>query len=168
MHAKLLQSCSTLCDPMDYGLPGCSVLWILQARILEQVSMLSYRVSSWPRDQTHISYVSCIVLHSLPSILTSWKVLVTQSCWTLANQCTVALQAPLSREFCRQGYWSGLPFPSPGDLPNSGFKPWSPALQADSLLSKPPGKPHLISYSICNIALFWCHVKTVLIISIHD
>ena len=45
-------------------------------------------------------------------------------------------------EFSRQEYWSGLPFPSPGDLPNSGIESTSPALQADSLLSEPPGKPH--------------------------
>ena len=43
--------------------------------------------------------------------------------------------------FSRQGYWSGLPFPSPGDLPDSGIEPRSPALQADSLPSEPPGKP---------------------------
>ena len=47
---------------------------------------------------------------------------------------TVALQAPLSMEFSRQEYWSGLPFPSPEKLPNPGIKPWSPAWQADSLL----------------------------------
>ena len=45
---------------------------------------------------------------------------------------TVAQQAPLSMEFSRQGYWSGLPFPSPGDLPDPGFKPSLSALQADS------------------------------------
>ena len=50
-------------------------------------------------------------------------------------------QAPLSIEFSRQEYWTGLPFPSPGDLPDPGIKPWSPVLQADSLLSEPPGKP---------------------------
>ena len=44
-------------------------------------------------------------------------------------------------EFFRQEYWSGLPFPSPGDLPNPGIEPGSPAFQADSLLSEPPGKP---------------------------
>ena len=44
-------------------------------------------------------------------------------------------------EFSRQEYWSGLPFPSPGDLPNSGMEPRSPALQADALPSEPPGKP---------------------------
>ena len=54
---------------------------------------------------------------------------------------TVALQAPLSMEFSRQEYWSGLPFPSPGYLPNPGIKPPSPALQADSLPSELPQKP---------------------------
>ena len=49
---------------------------------------------------------------------------------------TVDLQAPLSMEFSRQEYWSGFPLSSPGDLPNPGIKPWSPALQADSLPSK--------------------------------
>ena len=49
-------------------------------------------------------------------------------------------QAPLSKGFSRQEYWSGLPFPPPGDLPNPGIEPRSPALQADSLLSEPPGK----------------------------
>jgi len=52
---------------------------------------------------------------------------------------TVAGQAPLSMGFSRQEYWSGLPFPSPGDLPNPGIKPWSPAWQADALNSEPPG-----------------------------
>ena len=56
----------------------------------------------------------------------------------------VAHQAPPSMEFSRQEYWSGLPFPSPGDLPNPGIEPGSPALQADALLSEPPGNQ--ISY----------------------
>ena len=53
---------------------------------------------------------------------------------------TISYQAPLSMEFSRQEYWSGLPFPSPGDLPDSGIEPRSPALQADALPSEPPGK----------------------------
>ena len=53
---------------------------------------------------------------------------------------TVACQAPPFMGFSRQEYWSGLPFPSPGDLPNPGIEARSPALQADSLLSEPPGK----------------------------
>ena len=52
----------------------------------------------------------------------------------------VAYQAPLSIGFFRQEYWSGLPFPSPGDLPNPGIEPGSPTLQADALPSEPPGK----------------------------
>ena len=47
-------------------------------------------------------------------------------------------RAPLSMEFSREEYWNGSPFPSPGDLPNPGIKPRSPALQADPLLSEPP------------------------------
>ena len=54
---------------------------------------------------------------------------------------TVAHQTPPSMGFSRQEYWSGLPFPSSGDLPNPGIKPRSPALQADALTSEPPGKP---------------------------
>ena len=51
---------------------------------------------------------------------------------------TVAHQAPPSMGFSRQEYWSGLPFPSPGNLPKPGIEPRSPALQANSLTSKPP------------------------------
>ena len=69
-------------------------------------------------------------------------VLVTWSYPTLCKPMDVACQAPMSMEFSRQEYWSGLPFPSPGDLPNPGIEPGSPTLQADSLPSEPPGKPH--------------------------
>ena len=55
-----------------------------------------------------------------------------------ATSWIVAHQALLSMDFSREEYWSGLPFPSPGDLPNPGTEPQSPALQADSLLTKPP------------------------------
>ena len=53
---------------------------------------------------------------------------------------TVAYQASLFMGFSRQEYWSGLPFPSPGDLPDLGIKPGSPVLEADALTSEPPGK----------------------------
>ena len=62
-------------------------------------------------------------------------------CPTLATPRIVAWQAPLSMGFFRQEYWSGLPFPSPGDLPNPGIEHESPALQADSLLTELGGKP---------------------------
>ena len=60
--------------------------------------------------------------------------------WLFATLWTIAHQAPLSMGFSKQEYWSGLPFPSPGDLPNLGIEPGSPALRADSLLAEPPGK----------------------------
>ena len=56
---------------------------------------------------------------------------------------TVAHQAPPSMEFSRQEYWSGLPFPPPGNLPDPRIELRSPTLQADALTSEPPGKPYL-------------------------
>ena len=55
--SEVAQSCPTLCDPMDCSLPGSSVHGILQARILEWVSMPSFRESSWPRDRTRVSHI---------------------------------------------------------------------------------------------------------------
>ena len=65
-----------------------------------------------------------------------------------ATPWTVTHQVPPSMGFSRQEYWSGLPFPSPGDLPDPRIEPRSPALQADTLTSEPPGKPK-ICFSIC-------------------
>ena len=59
-----------------------------------------------------------------------------------ATPWTVAYQAPLSMGFSRQECWNGLPFPSPGDPPDPGIEAGSPVLQADALLSEPPGKPN--------------------------
>ena len=73
-------------------------------------------------------------------------------CWSLshvglfATPCAVAHQASLSMEFSRQEYWSGLPFLSPGDLPDPGIEPRSPVLQVDSILSEPLGSPLLTAY----------------------
>ena len=64
---------------------------------------------------------------------------------------TVAYQAPPSMGFSRQEYWSGLPFPSPGDLPDPGIEPGSPTLQADALTSEPPGKFSLKGKDLINI-----------------
>ena len=63
-----------------------------------------------------------------------------------ATPWTVAKQAPQSMEFSRGEDWSGLPFPSPGDLPNPGIEPRSPTLQADALPSEPPEKPSVLYY----------------------
>ena len=73
------------------------------------------------------------------------KVLVAPSYPILVTPWTVAHQAPLSMGFSRQEQWSGLSFPSPGDLPDPGVETWieprSPTLQADSVPCEPPGKP---------------------------
>ena len=69
--------------------------------------------------------------------------LVSKSCPTLATPWIVARQAPLSMAFSRHEYWSGLPFPSPGDLPTPGIEPRSPALQADSSPTELRGKTFL-------------------------
>ena len=61
---------------------------------------------------------------------------------------TAAYQAPPSMGFSRQECWSGLPFPSPEDLPDPGTEPGSPALQADALPSEPPGKPKFSFFSL--------------------
>ena len=60
---------------------------------------------------------------------------------SFATPWTVALQAPLSMGFPRQEHWSGLPFPSPGDLPDSRIKPVSLALAGGFFITEPPGKP---------------------------
>ena len=74
--------------------------------------------------------------------LGAWKLVKSLSCVQLfETPWTVAHQAPLSMGFSRQEYWSGLPFPSPGDLPDPGIEPRSPTLEADALTSEPPGKP---------------------------
>ena len=74
--------------------------------------------------------------------------LVAQLCLTAALW-AIAHQAPLSKGFSSQEYWSGLPFPSPGDLPHPGTEPGSSTLQADSLLSEPPGNIYPLIYDIC-------------------
>ena len=67
--------------------------------------------------------------HQMPYIYSGGSGVVTKSYLTLTTPRTVAHQAPLSMEFSRQASWSGLPFPSPGDLSNAGIKPRSPAPQ---------------------------------------
>ena len=71
--------------------------------------------------------------------MNTWK---SVGCSVVSNSATPwTRQARLSMKVSRQEYWLGLPFPSPGDLPHPGIQPGSPALQPDSLLSDPPGKP---------------------------
>ena len=76
-----------------------------------------------------------------------WR-LVLSCVWLFTTPWTVAHQASLFMEFSRQEYQSGLPFPFPGDLPDPGIKPMSPTLQADSLLTEPPGKPQAVKRAL--------------------
>ena len=69
---------------------------------------------------------------------------VAQYVQLFATLWTVAYQAPLFMGFSRQEYWSGLQFPSPGDLPDPGIEPGSPTLLADALPSEPPGKSWIL------------------------
>ena len=89
----------------------------------------------WEEKQTKTQHNS----HPLQSLTETTgptlKVKSPSRVWLFATQWTVALQAPLSKGFPRQESWSGLLFPSPGDLPNPGIKPGSPALQTDALPS---------------------------------
>ena len=77
-------------------------------------------------------YVMLTLYYSEVKLLTRVRLFATP--WA------IAYQAPLSMGFSRREYWSGLPFPSPGDLPNPGVEPRSPALQADTLPSEPQGR----------------------------
>ena len=98
----------------------------------------------WLKNETIIRQSLCALL-----------CLIAQSCPTLFESVlTVACQVSRPWGFFKQEYWSGLPCPPPGDLPNPGIKPRSPALQADSLPSEPPGKPKntgVVSLSLLQI-----------------
>ena len=88
--AKSLQSCPTLCDPIDGSPPGSTVPGILQARTLEWVAISFSNAWKW---NVKVKSLSCVQLLAIP--------------WTAASQ------APLSMGFSRQEYWSGVPLPSP-------------------------------------------------------
>ena len=114
---QVTQSCPTLCDPMDCSPPGSSVHGILQARILESVSM---PFSSEGRFSS-VQSLSRVQLSVTP--------------WTVAHQ------VPPSIGFPRQEYCSGLPFPSSRDRPHPGIKPESPTLACRFFTTDSPGKP---------------------------
>ena len=84
-------------------------------------------------------YVACLCYHILKV-----KVKSLSHVQLFATPWTIAYQAPPSMGFSRQEYWSGLPFPSPWDLPNPGLEPESSALQTDALPPEPPEKAYHI------------------------
>ena len=119
MHAKLLQSCPTLCDPMDCSPPGSSLHGILQARILEWVAMRTSRDLPNPGIEP-TSLKSPALTGGFFTTSITWEAPIWNSVCMLSHfSCvqlfvtpwTVACQAPLSMGFSRQKFWSGLPFP---------------------------------------------------------
>ena len=130
--------CSMACGiflTRDGATVPCIGRWILNHQIMREAQ------SPAPRKY----YFSFVHVCSVTSVMSN-------SLWPQGLY--VAHQAPLFMEFSRQEYWSGSPFPSPGDLLNPGIKPGSPALQADYLLSESPGK--LILYKQCTVYMCVC------------
>ena len=122
---KFSGSFQSLCQIPRLG----NLLWVLEKHRSASVSVgsLGPDVHKALFEANHGAFV-CVWLFTIP--------------WTVAHQ------VPLSVEFSREEYWSRLPFPSPGDLPDPGIKPRSPALQADSLPSEPLEKP-LAIFNMC-------------------
>ena len=108
----------------------------LKRRLILSTKILTFK---WePKTYLLPTHFSCSRTQTLNTVLIQhakgWQLFSLLSrVWLFASPWTNLLQAPLSVGFSRQAYWSGLPFPSPGDLPNPGIKPASPAWQADSL-----------------------------------
>ena len=178
----LVQSCLTLCDPMDCSPPGFSVPGDSPGKNTGAGCHAFLQGIFQPRDQTK---VSCIATDSLPAeppgkpkntrvislSLLQWScpgspslqvdslpaelTAKSKSCLTVILW-TLAYQTLLSMEFSRQEYWSGLPCPPPGDLPHLGIKLRSPALQVNSLLSEPPGRPIHLKYSVFSLIPSCC------------
>ena len=93
--------------------------------------------------------IKCLIFNSVHACTESLShVRLFETPWTVARQ------ALLSLGFPRQEYWSGLPFPSPEDLPDPGIEPRSPAFQADTLTSEPPGKPMGVTKSHIQLSDF--------------
>ena len=166
---KVTQLCLTLCDSMDYTvrriLQARILEWVAfpfsrrasqpkdwtQAPVLQADSLPaeplgkpkntgvgSLLLLQWIflTQDSNQGLLHCKqVLYQL-----SFGGLVSKYCLPLVTSWTVTRQAPMSMRFSRQEYWSGLPFPSPGDLPNPGVETWFPALQADSLPTEISGK----------------------------
>ena len=92
------------------------------------------------------SFAKAVACQKCPLVVVVCGGLVAKSCLTLATSWTVARQAPLSMRFSRQEYWNGLPFLSPGDLPDPGIEPRFPTLQADEGSPKCPLPLHLYTH----------------------
>ena len=167
VKVKVAQLCPTLCHPMDSTVHG-----IHQARILEWVAYPFSSGSSWPRNRTRVSCIAggfftnwgkvrsrimdpqrCVCPETQNLSICYPTAVLVSGCYLATNSClfvtpwTVALQTPLSMEFPRQEYWSGLPFPPLGYLPRPGIKLVSPALAGGFFTTESPGKPSMGCYN---------------------
>ena len=123
---SLEDSIAFLFTSLEVGFCYCGHRVCVGIHIFSKVSMYVYVIHC---DRS-VAFLRCN--YPPPEISRWWEVIYRRTPWT------ITLQAPLSMEFSRQEYWSGQPYPSPGDLPNPEIKT---VLQADSLPSEPPGKP---------------------------
>ena len=125
------------------GLPACWVCWAILQSQEGRCSDEGEKVALSPPAHAHLQHPRGPESLHCRCIQTTLKVKVKSLSRVrlLATPWTVARQAPLSVGFSRQEYWSGLPFPSPGDLPDTGIKRRSPVLQEESLPFEPPGAP---------------------------
>ena len=181
--AKLLQSCLTLCKPVDHRplrllFPwdspgkhtdvGCHALLQgicpTQGLNLHLLCLLLCRLSPGWGEPIYVTYIyiyiyiyiAFLFFASLLCVIHVFKVkvLIAQSYPTLCEPVDYSHQASLSVGLSRQQYWSGLPFPPPGDLPDPGIEPGSPTLQADSLPSEPAGKQYTYFTYIYNMYIY--------------
>ena len=144
---RLTASTGSACWPRSAGRPGLLLsskprfcIWQVTAppplslRSQSILVLMSY-LKKPPFGDEKTSLISSLCSCQEARLKVKVNVLVAQSCLTLCDLMNcIARQAPLSMGFSRQEHWSGLPAPSPGDLPNPGIEPKSPTLQADSLL----------------------------------
>ena len=135
-------------------------------RVSQQIENIDKEIEIIKRNQTEIRLNVCVFPKSLLKTNAQWQVELLRNRRALMNKIacmsvmseffltlwTVAHHAPLSMGFFRQEYWGGLPFPPPGDLPDQGIKPASPALAGKFFTTEPPGKlycllSHLTTHS---------------------
>ena len=157
--SSVAQSCLTLCNLMDCSTPGFPSS--------HQLPELAQTHVHWVSDAIETSHP--LLSHSPPAFnlsLYSWGNCIfggvcMLSCVRLfAIPWTAARQAPLFMGFSRQEYPSGLPFPSPGDLPDPEFEPGSPALPGRFFTVEPPGKPSFRGYKCVTVDLEVNNLRT--------
>ena len=122
--------------------PLCSQVWESQSCTIHSFIKIlpEHSLYAWPLEWPSTTPCSLLILH-----VSKYQSL--SHAWLFVTPWTAAHQSPLSMRFSRQRYWSRFPFPSPGDLPNPGIEPRSPALQTDSLPTELQGK---LQYCIYN------------------